>query len=251
MSFQQGHQFPGSDFLCDCVATVCVTVNKSRSHPVCRVTALRMTLPIPFYFISGFFFLLIGLSVYGVISIHFVHFLHHHMYLAGLLETWMIKGRDCRNRQFNRPLSEQNLPEQQQESGCCMSPINLQDRRTGFLSKLTNPHTEREHPVPFMEPFSRTCLGVALPLLSLSSVPGFFFLLHVSVLELLSGGKKLFFSPPSFFPRILNCPEVCLTSFRAAITQLPVFLSIFYEIHLVTVLLRWPFILSNRKGTAM
>lgn len=79
----------------------------------------------------------------------------------------------------------------------------------------------------------------------------FFFLLHVSVLELLSGGKKLFFSPPSFFPRILNCPEVCLTSFRAAITQLPVFLSIFYEIHLVTVLLRWPFILSNRKGTAM
>lgn len=57
MSFQQGHQFPGSDFLCDCVATVCVTVNKCRSHPVCRVTALRMTLPILFYFIPGFFFL--------------------------------------------------------------------------------------------------------------------------------------------------------------------------------------------------
>lgn len=82
-------------------------------------------------------------------------------------------------------------------------PINLQDRRTGFLSELTNPHTEREHPVPFMEPFSRTCLGVALPLLSLSSVPGFFlfiffilFLLQVSVLELLSGGKK--------FPKFLS-----------------------------------------------
>lgn len=220
MSFQQGHQFPGSDFLCDCVATVCVTVNKCRSHPVCRVTALRMTLPIPFYFIPGFLFLLIGLSVYGVISIHFVHFLHHHMYLAGLLETWMSKGRDCRNRQFNRPLSEQNLPEQQQESGCCMSPINLQDRRTGFLSKLTNPHTEREHPVPFMEPLSRTCLRVALPLLSLSSVPGFFlfFFYFFLIASECIGASVWGFFPPSFFQRILNFPEVCLTSFRAAIT---------------------------------
>lgn len=97
------------------------------------------------------------------------------MYLAEQLETWMMKGRSRGNGEFNRPSSERNLPERQQDSGCCLFPVNLQDRCTGSLSQLTNPHTAREPLVPFMEPFSRTCLGVVLPLLSLSSVPGGFF----------------------------------------------------------------------------
>lgn len=35
-----------------------------------------------------------------------------------------------------------------------------QNRDSGFLSELTNPLTGKEHPVPFMDPFARMCLGV-------------------------------------------------------------------------------------------